>query len=225
MLAARLAIVERIHAVELRLARIEQARLALELLGGQAHQLGNAIQIVDLASLELERRQVPDAAELVGDIRTATTAALSSLRAIVGLARPASRVAGPPVAPVIRAAIAEARQAVASAVEVRVELDDTVTSLLARDELEALALASVLDAADAARIEIVLRERLIEGARWIELVRTDDRASATTFAAVIGELAKVGDGEASIAPGRTGPELAVALPVYSSSSSYHSTGS
>jgi hypothetical protein len=237
MLRARLALVDRIRVVEHVLARADQSRMALELLGEHAHRLGNSVQIVDLASLELERRRVPEVAELVADVREGATNATAALAAMLALAQPRPRPAGPPVAPAIAAAIELARPAVAAALELRVELGARVACRLAAAEIEALVLAAVLDATavagpahaaggaaahdpGATRIAFELGERTIDGVRWIELLRVDDRAGEValdlappSFAAVVAALAAAAGGEVSLAPGRGGHELAIALRV------------
>ena len=207
MLDARLALVDRIRVVERRLAHAEQAHVALEVMRGQAHELGNAVQIVDLASGELVRRPLPpEVAELVRDLRTAAQQATASLAAMVARANPPRpTAAGAPVAAAVRAAV---------------ELADTVASRLAADEVEALVLAAILDAAAAPHVVLELRERAIDGVRWIELVRTDDRPGERALqleppalTAFVDELARTAGGEVSLAPGRAGHELAIALPV------------
>ncbi|HEU4610944.1 MAG TPA: hypothetical protein VFS15_02660, partial [Kofleriaceae bacterium] len=73
MLEARLRLIDRIRRVEHVLARDEQANIATALLKGRTHALGNAVQIVKLSALELERRgqDREDLVELLGDLRQA----------------------------------------------------------------------------------------------------------------------------------------------------------
>lgn len=241
MLEARLRLVERVHRVAYGLAREEQANVATALLKGRSHDLGNAIQIVKLSALELERRAKDraDLVELLADMRQAAEQAAALLADLLAAARPAERTRpGPPVAPVLRGAVELARAAYAGIIELRDELDDTVTTLATGDELEATMLAALIDAmtpaststAGATRISVVLRERTIERKRWVEVLRIDDRKSlgdsevARAFEPpsllhVVAGVAKQADGEVSLAPGRNGLELALALPVAQSSSS------
>src|SRR5512141_2147804 len=105
VLAARLALIDRIRAVEVRLARSAQSETALAVLREHLHTLGNAVQIVDLASEELAKR-VADPDGLVSDIRSAAVEAHATLGKILALARPAPRAAvTTPFAPTVRAAL------------------------------------------------------------------------------------------------------------------------
>ena len=145
----------------------------------------------------------------------------------------ASRAAsGAAVAPIVRAAVELARGAIAAPIELRIELADARHAAHLRgDELEALVLAVLLDAAVATRLALVVRERTIERARWIELVRIDDRPGEIalvleppSLAGVADQIARSVSGELSLAPGRAGTELAIAVrvcepPAQSSSSS------
>src|SRR3954469_18810376 len=91
VLAARLALIDRIRAVELRLARSAQVATAIEVLGAHLHGLGNAIQIVDLASAQLAKQPHHDPDNLVGDLRAAATEAHDRLLKMVELAHPPAR--------------------------------------------------------------------------------------------------------------------------------------
>src|SRR5258706_918127 len=169
----------RIRAVEHRLARAEQARVATELVRKHVHTVGNALQIVDLASAELVRRDEDDSDQLVAELRKAAEQARGELAKMIALAVPEPRTSrGAAVGPVVRRAV-ELLRGVAD-VACDCTLADTVASRLAADELEALVLAATLDASDA-RIHFALGERTIAGARWIELVRVDDRDDAFTL--------------------------------------------
>ncbi len=210
----------RIRAVEHRLARAEQARVATELVRKHVHTLGNALQIVDLASAELVRRDEDDSDDLVAELRIAAEQARNELAKLVALAHPPPRSSrGVAVAPCVRRAVELVRAAV-PAVALDGVLADSVAARLDPDELEALVLAAALDAAAATRIHFTLRERTIAGARWIELVRTDNRAghveldvAPPSLAGVVDAIARLAGGEVSLAPGRNGHELAIALPV------------
>jgi hypothetical protein len=216
--SALLGIVARIRAVEQRLARDEQARVATELVRKHVHALGNALQIVDLASAELVRRDEDDSDQLVAELRAAATDARGELAKIIGIARPAGRTSrGAPVAPIVRGAVERVGVAVPSlSVELSVELADGVASRLDHDELEALVFATVLDVVPldlGAHVHVVVRERTISNARWIELVITDDRRSDGALPAFIEDVAHLAGGEVSLSDGRAGHELAIALPV------------
>jgi hypothetical protein len=222
VLAARLALIDRIRAVEFRLARAAQGETARAALRDHLHTLGNAVQIVDLASAELAKRG-PDPDGLVGDIRTAAAEAHATLGKIVALAQPAPRAAvTSPFAPTIRAALDVVRPALPIEVAVRDELlASTASCRLDADELEVLAIAILLDAHAAPALSIALRERTIGGAPWFELIRHDTRPGAVSLdtelvppslLAVADQLARLGGGELSLSPGHHGHELVVALP-------------
>ena len=206
----------RVRAVELRLAR---ARGASELLGKHIHALGNALQIVELSSLELTRDSTTS--EPLGDLREANERAGEAFGAMLALTKRALRTTiGPPVAPVVRAAVALVAPAVP--VELRVELGDGACSRLARDELDAIVAACVLDAVTATRLTLLVRERAIENARWIELVRitpsgptgaTELVVEPSSWLAVVDALAHEVGGELSLSEGRDGSELVLAWPL------------
>jgi hypothetical protein len=222
VLAARLALIDRIRAVEFRLARAAQGEVARATLRDHLHTLGNAVQIVDLASAELAKR-TPDPDGLVTDIRAAARDAHATLGKIVALAQPAPRIAvTTPFAPTVRAALDVVRPALPIEVAVHDELlASTAACRLDADELELLAIAILLDAHAAPELELSLRERTIEGAPWFELIRHDPRPGAfsldselvpPSLLAVADQLARLGGGELAFAPGRRGHELVVALP-------------
>lgn len=222
VLAARLALVDRIRAVELRLTRSERSDAALAALRGHMHTLGNAVQIVDLASAELAKR-TPDPDGLIADIRNAAGEAHETVGKIVALAQPpARRAVSSPFAPTVRAALDVVRPALPIEVAVHDELLASVaTCRLDADELELLTIAILLDAHTAPAIALSLRERQIEGAPWFELIRHDTRPGAfsldtelapPSLLAVADQLVRLGGGELSLAPGRHGHELVVALP-------------
>jgi hypothetical protein len=227
MLEARLALIERIRRVEHALAHAEQARVATALLKGRAHDLGNTVQVVKLSALEIARRLDgrADVAELVADMAGAADHASDVLQQMMASARPADRkLAGPVVSHTVRAAIDLARGALLAPIELRIELDDTVHTFCAADELEALVLAAALDASSATRLAFTLRERLVQGKRWVELLRVDDRQhfgdgelahmfEESSLLRVVAGCAKEAQGAVSLSPTRGGVELAVELPV------------
>jgi hypothetical protein len=232
MLEARLALIDRVRRVEHLLARAEQARIASQLMKGFSHELGNQVQIVKLCALELARRATPpggqvppNIAELVTDMTTAADQTASVLLQMFAATRPSDRdVIGPVVSHAVRAAVDFARPAVPSSLELRIELADTVQTYATAEELEAMVLAAVLDACAANRMTLLLRERVIQNKRWVELLRFDDRHHMMdgelahmfephSLLHVVAGVARAAGGEASLAPGRAGLELAVELPV------------
>jgi hypothetical protein len=215
------ALIDRIRVVEHRLARADHSRAAAELMHRYAHALGNAIQVVDLASFELVNRAPADMTELLAELRTAAQGATATLAAMTAATHAVKRTElGPPVAPAIRDAMDLVRPAITAAIELRIELVDAIASHLLADELEAIVLACALDVADASHIAFALRERTIDLARWIELVRIDDHAGEPSSAfeppsllAVVDELARTVGGELTISAGRDGRELVLAWPI------------
>jgi hypothetical protein len=233
MLQARLGLIDRVRRIEHVLARGEQARIAAQLMKGFSHELGNQVQIVKLAALELARRveSHADVGELIADMTASAETASGILMSMFAAARPEERlIVGPAVANAVRAAVDLARPAVAADIDLRIELGDGVQTYAPADELEALVLAAVLDAGTANRISVLLRERTIQSKRWVELLRLDDRHHLAdgdyahmfephSLLHVVAGVAKLAGGDASLAPGRGGLELAVELPVAAQSSS------
>ncbi len=223
VLAARLALIDRVRAVEHRLARGAQRDATLALLRHHLHALGNSIQIVDLASAELARRTPDDPIGLIADLRSGATAAYANIKQLIELVLPVPRTtAAAPFASAVRAAVDSVRPALMVEIDLHDELlASTTPSLLEADEVETLVIAVLLDAHDAHHLELVLRERRIEGAPWFELIRVDDRPSAPSLEselappsllAVVDGLARLGAGELALGHGRTGHELVIALP-------------
>lgn len=230
MLEARLGLIERIRREEHALALHEQARVAAALMKGRSHDLGNMVQIVKLSALEIARRLPQtdaDIQELVTDLTHAAEQATAVLAEMFAAARPSDRtLVGPPVAQSARAAVDLARPAIASSIELRIDLAESVQTYASAEELEALVLAALLDAHQAVRILLLVRERTIQNKRWVELVRIDDRHHLPdgelahmfephSLLHVVAGVAKAAGGEVSLSPGRTGLELAVELPTAS----------
>jgi nitrogen-specific signal transduction histidine kinase len=235
MLEARLELLDRIRKVEHAIAHAEQASTATALMRGRAHDLGNAIQIVKLSSLELSHRVAelnrPDIVELIADMQAEADKATTVLANMIDATRNADRIQyGPVISHAIRAAIETARPAFLTPIELRIDLDDTVHTYCSAEEIEAIVFASALEAAGsprsstgATRMTFSIRERVIQSKRWVELLRIDDRQvhdgdyahmfEAGSLLKVVAQCAKAAGGEASIAPGRSGLELAVELPV------------
>lgn len=228
MLEARLALIDRVRRIEHLLARGEQARIAAQLMKGFSHELGNQVQIVKLCALEIARRsaQAPvQLDELIKDMSDAADQTAIVLAQMFAAARPPDRdLVGPAIANTIRTAVDQSRPAIASTIELRIDLADTVATYVSAEELEVLVFAALLDAQQANRITLVLRERTIQNKRWVELLRIDDRHHMPdgelahmfephSLLHVVAGVAKVAGGEASLSPGRSGLELAVELPV------------
>jgi hypothetical protein len=230
MLDARLRLIERIRRVEHLLARDEQAKVAAALMKGRSHDLGNHIQIVKLSALELEhraraRKDGADLLELIADMRKSADHAAAVLADMFAAARPPDRTqVGPVVTHTVRAAVDLARPAFAGTLELRIDLDDTVHTYATADELEAIVSAAILDAVPANRITIVVRERVIERKRRVEILRVDDRQQladgelaqmfeACSLLHVVASAAKAAGGDALLSPGRVGLELVVELPI------------
>jgi hypothetical protein len=219
MHAERLALIERLRAAEHKLTEADRSRTAA-LIGTHVHALGNAIQVVELASLELARRAGDDAPSQLVDLRGASVKASAALAGMLAVTAIARRVAmGPQVAPAVRAAVELARPAIAAPIEVELELIDGAQSRLDADELEAIVLAFALDVADAPRLAFMLRERTIERDRWIELVRIDPHGALAldvappSWLAIVAQLAKLVGGELTLSAGRRGRELVLAWPL------------
>jgi len=219
VLAARLALIDQLRAVEHRLARSAQATISLDLLRGQIHTLGNSIQIIDLTSAELQRRSNGDPDDMLEDIRDAALAARGVLAEMVDLSQPVKRrTRGAEFASTIRNAVELVRPALGITINVRDEmLASTATSRLDAFELETIVIAVLLDAHAATTLELVLRERVHDEMPWLELIRCDDRATELvleppSLLGIADQLARIGGGELSLTPGRHGHELVVALP-------------
>jgi hypothetical protein len=216
MLERRLALIARLHRVELEVARDEHARTAAALVRRKTHELGNAVQIVQLASLELERRvSATEIAELVADLRGGAEHAARALGELLAAAVPATRMQlGPPVAQALRDAIEEARGALAAHVDASIELAEDVRTRATGDELAALVFAALLATDDATRVSIVVRARTIAGKPYAQLLWIDDRRARdeVVLPPLVAALAERAGGEASLSPGRDGLELAIELP-------------
>ena len=219
LLEARLALIARVRAVEVRLAQQEHARAAAALVRGRTHELGNQVQVLKLASMELERRLNGEQAELLGDLRQAAEAANAALTSLLAAARPDDRSGfhGEPVVPVVRAAIDQVRRAIPLAIDMRVDASEDVRTRATGEELEASVLAAVLDAtwgpAAASRLALWVRQRQIEKRPWVELILIADRAGFEPALGVVRAAAQAAGGEASICDGREGVELVIELPI------------
>jgi hypothetical protein len=224
MLEARLVLVDRVRVVEQRLARAAYADTAAAMLRSVSHELGNSIQIVKLAAGEVARRSTqPEIAHLVEELVRAGDRSSELLAELFAAARPLERsTPGPSVGPAISSAVELARGAIAARVDIDCAIPDFVCTACTADEIEAMVIAMLLDASTATKIDLLVRERMIQSKRRVEIVRSDDRSVPPELDVgralggpllVIAAVAKAVDGEVSIAPGRAGLELAIDLPV------------
>jgi hypothetical protein len=218
---ARLSLIARVRAAEVALARHEHAKAAASLVRGRTHELGNQVQVLRLASIELERRLAGQEAELLTDLRQAAEVASTVLGDLLAAARPEVRTTtGPAVTPTLRAAIDQVRAATAVPFEAQLEVSDDVRTRATGDELAAIVFSVLLDGArNASRLRVWLRQRQIEKKPWIELLVIADRASFEDTLPFVSSAAQAAGGDASISDGRDGIELAIELPVAQSSSS------
>ena len=139
-----------------RFARRARARRAA-LLRDKAHDLGNLVQIIRIASMEIERRADARIAELVADLRRAAEQATAVLAALV-VARPAEqRAARRGGAPTLRAAIERIRPAITAPIELVVQVGEHVVTTCSAAELETIAIAGLLDVAAATRVALMVR--------------------------------------------------------------------
>lgn len=206
-------LVDRLAAAERRLG---QRTALFSEVRQRLHALGNAVQIVDLASNELLKRMPDEPTGLLADVRNAAKDAHDEVTALLRLAL-APPGPGAAFAPTIRNALDMVRASLPLEVALKDELlASTDACRLDAEELELLTIATLLEARTASTIELVLRERAINGRRWFELIRCTDIDLPPTGVLVM--LASLGDGEVSNAPGRAGHELVIALPHQSSSS-------
>jgi hypothetical protein len=205
---------------EWELARDEQTRAAGKLVSGKTHDLLNLVQIVQLATLELEKRCDPSGKEFLDDLSRAAADAQASLFSLMAVARPEDVVVrGAPVG----AAVAAAMSALREAIDVDIHLAppaETATRCTAA-ELEHILIGLALDIADdparaEPRIELFVREREIQGASWIEIVRASSHVpEGERFELrAVEAIAKRAGGEVATSDRRGGgEELVVALPV------------
>jgi hypothetical protein len=224
----RLALVERQRRFEWELAREAHTRAAAHLVAGKTHDLISLVQIVQLATLELSRRCGDDVAEFIADLTKAAEGAAHQLAELMAVARPVDAVVpGAHVGAAITAAVETVRAAGVIAVDLHLTIKPEVTTRCSAAELEHVIYGLALDAVAASAgeppaseapspIELFVRERLIDGRPWLEIVRGarvvlsgehfDLRAVEAIAAKHGGELAR------SERRGG-GTELVVALPV------------
>jgi hypothetical protein len=210
----RLVLAQRQRRFEWELARDEQSRAAAKLVAGKTHDLFNLVQIVQLASLELAKRCGDAGKEFIDDLLRSADDATASLRALMEVARPEhTPVRGAPVGAAFTHAIASARPPFAIDEHLAVSAD-TATQCTAED-IEHLVLGLILDAEDAPRIELYVRDRTIDGKPWVEIVcGTDAQSEGDRFELrAVEAIAKRAGGELARSERRGGgSEVVVALP-------------
>ena len=185
----RLALVERQRRFEWDLAREVQTRAAAHFVTGKTHNLLNLIQIIELAALELSQRGDATTREFLADLTNAAEDAKRQLTELMAVARPEDVVApGGRVGAAITSAVETVRTAGAIAVDLHLTVQDEVTTRCSAAELEHVIYGLTLDAAGAGTdepppagapspspspspIELFVRERLIDGKPWLEIVR------------------------------------------------------
>ncbi len=217
----KIELIERQRRFEWELAREEQTRVAASFVAGKTHDLLNLVQIVKLASEELAKRCDPTGGEFVEDLMRAANDAETSLKALMEVARP-QRVSatGPAVGAAITGVVDELRPVIPIDLHLAL-LPDTATSLTG-DEVAHLVIGLALEAANASRIELHVRERVIDDEPWIEILRGADVPAYEgplpfDLRAVELLVARAG-GELSSSERRGGgSELVVALPAISAS--------
>lgn len=211
-----LALSQRQRRFEWQLARDEQTRAAGRFVSGKTHDLMNLVQIVQLATLELEQRCEATAKEFLDDLTRAARDTQRSLEDMMAVARPDEVIVpGAPVGAAVDAAIGALRPAIAVDIHLATP-PDTVTRCTA-GELEHILIGLALDLVeDPGPIDLYVRERAIDGKPWIEIVRSSafvpagDRFELRAVEAI----AKRAGGELAISDRRGGgEELVVALPV------------
>lgn len=212
MSAALLALVQRQRRFEWELARDEQARVANRLVTGKTHDLLNLVQIVELAVYRLRHEGV-GAPETLDELSRTSKSATAELQSLMDVARPAIVIErGAPVAATVMAAMPALREV--AAIEVHVDVSTTTSTRCSSEELEHLLIGLVLDAVDH-RMALTIRERLIEGRPFVEIVRatSTEPAGDGHELRVVTAIASRRGGEVASSERRGGGlELIVALP-------------
>jgi len=245
----RLALVERQRRFEWQVAREIQTQAAARFVAGKTHDLLNLIQIVQLASLELERRCTADAGEFIADLRKAADDARHQLAELMAVARPEEIIVpGAPVGAAVTAAVETVRAASTIEVDLHLAIDPEVATRCSGEELTHVIYGLTLDAATtedgggaprgiersetgggdpdgsaggagggAPRgIELFIRERMIDGRPWLEIVRGArvELAGEHFDLQAVEAIAVKNGGELGHSERRGGgTELVVALPV------------
>lgn len=210
-------LIQRQRRFEWDLARDEHTRAAAKLVAGKTHDLLNLVQIVKLASGELAKRCDPTGQEFVDDLARAADEAEVELKSLMAIARPDRAVTrGAAVGAAITHAIEELRPSIP--IDLHLAIGPDTASALSVEELAHLVFGLALDAVDAPRIELFVRDRTIGDVPWIEIVRGADVPAyegepSFDLRSVELVVTRAG-GELSCSERRGGgSELVVALPV------------
>ena len=209
-------LIQRQRRFEWDLARDEHTRAAGKLVAGKTHDLLNLVQIVKLASGELAKRCDAAGQEFIDDLARAANDAEAQLKSLMEIARPDRTVMrGPAVGAAITQAVEEVRPSIP--IDLHLAISADTASALSAEELAHLVFGLALDAADAPRIELFVRDRTIHDVLWIEIVRGADvpaYAGEPSFDLGSVELVvTLAGGELSCSERRGGgSELVVALP-------------
>jgi len=221
----RLALIERQRRFEWQLAREVQTQAAARFVAGRTHDLLNLIQIVQLASLELERRCTADAGEFIADLRKAADDARHQLAELMAVARPEEIIVpGAPVGAAVTAAVETVRAASTIEVDLHLAIDPEVATRCSAEELAHVVYGLTLDVATVEAgagappygIELFIRERMIDGKPWLEIVRGArvELAGEHFDLQAVEAIAVKNGGELGHSERRGGgTELVVALPV------------
>ncbi len=209
-------LIQRQRRFEWDLARDEHTRAAGRLVAGKMHDLLNLVQIVKLASGELAKRCDPTGQEFIDDLVRAADDAEVQLKSLMEIARPDRAVMrGPAIGAAITHAVEEVRPSIP--IDLHLAISAETASALSTDELAHLVFGLALDAADAPRIELFVRDRSIKNVPWIEIVRGADLPAfegkpSFDLASVELVVTRAG-GELSCSERRGGgSELVIALP-------------
>ena len=228
----RLVLVERQRRFEWELAREVYTRAAAQLVAGKTHNLLNLVQIIELAALELAQRDDATTREILADLTKAAEDAKLQLTELMAVARPVEVVApGARVGAAITSAVETVRTAGAIAVDLHLTVRAEVATRCSAAELEHVIYGLTLDAVAAGAgesppagapspspspIELFVRERVIDGKPWLEIVRgarvppSGDHFDLRAVEAI----AQHNGGELARSERRGGgTELVVALPV------------
>ena len=180
----RLALVERQRRFEWDLAREAHTRAAAHFVTGKTHDLLNLVQIVQLATAELSRRCGNDTAEFIAELTKSAEDAKRQLNELLAVARPKHVVVpGAPVGAAITAAVETVRAASTIAVDLHLTVEAEITTRCSAAELEHIVYGLTLDAVaveaseppeagTSSTIELFVRERIIDGKPWLEIVRS-----------------------------------------------------
>jgi signal transduction histidine kinase len=195
---------------EWELARDAQATAAAKLVSGKTHDLLNLVQIVQLATAELQRRTAASGQEFIDDLNRAAVDALGSLRELMEVARPdLPIVRGASVSGAIAGAIETIRPFVT--VDIRMTIASEVLTRCTYADLEHLVIGLALDG-DVPRIDLTVRERTIAGKPWVEILRGVLAGETGFELRVVEAIAVRAGGELSVSDAPGGLEVVVALP-------------